>query len=104
MVIATTDMTDLAVPAAPPVKVGPNSYSVSASITGDFVFIEMIIEATGADGKQFTTAAGFIPYRKLDRRHGDAPPDASEDRGHGVYKPDQQSAALSNAEMSKRVR
>jgi hypothetical protein len=66
MVIATTDMTDLAVPAAPPVKVGPNSYSVSASITGDFAFIEMIIEATGADGKQFTTATGFIPYRKLD--------------------------------------
>jgi hypothetical protein len=64
--LSASDMTDLTPPTTPPVKVGPNSYSVSANITGDFALIELIIEATGADGKQFTTSAGFIPYRKVD--------------------------------------
>jgi hypothetical protein len=65
MIIPASSLTDLTVPAAPPVKIGPNAYSFSASITNDFAFIEMIIEATGADGKLFTTPAGFLPYRKL---------------------------------------
>ncbi len=66
LIIAASDMTDLTVPTTPPVKVGPNSYSVSANITGDFAFIEMIVQAKGADGKLFTSAVGFIPYRKLE--------------------------------------
>jgi hypothetical protein len=66
LLVASADMTDIPVPATPPVKVGPNVYSITANITSDFAFIEMFIEATGADGKKFTTAAGFLPYRKLD--------------------------------------
>jgi hypothetical protein len=64
--ISAADMTTLPVPAAP-VKVGDNSYTISVNLTGQtYAFIEMIIEATGADGNKFTTSTGFLPYRQLD--------------------------------------
>jgi hypothetical protein len=65
IVVGSTDMADMEVPTTSPVKVGPNCYSTTANITGDYAFIEMSIEATGTDGKPFTTT-GFLPYRKLD--------------------------------------
>ncbi len=66
-IITSGNITDLALPSVPPVKIGPNSYSVSVpSISGDYAFIEMFIEAKDSNGKPFTAAAGFLPYRKLD--------------------------------------
>ncbi len=66
MIISASSMTDVSVPTTPSVKVGRNTYGFSANITTEFAFIEMIIEAAGADGKRFTTPVGFLPYRKLD--------------------------------------
>ncbi|MBN1759079.1 MAG: hypothetical protein JW863_12215 [Chitinispirillaceae bacterium] len=45
------------------VKVGENSLTVTLPATGDFAFIEMIIEGTGQNGLPFTSAVGFFPYR-----------------------------------------
>jgi hypothetical protein len=67
IMVGANDMTMLTPPTTPPVRVGPNTYTIPApSNLGDYAFIEMIIEATGADGNKFTTAVGFIPYRKLE--------------------------------------
>jgi hypothetical protein len=45
------------------VVVGENTFTVALPATGDFAFIEMFIEGTGQNGKPFTSAAGFFPYR-----------------------------------------
>jgi hypothetical protein len=65
LIIAPGDMSELTVPAAPPVQVGPNMYTITCPAVSGYAFIEMIVEATGADGKQFTLATGFLPYRNL---------------------------------------
>jgi hypothetical protein len=64
-VILAKDMTDLT-PAPAPVKLGPNSFGVTVPTPGTFAMVEMFIEGKGADGKLFTTSAGFLPYRKLE--------------------------------------
>jgi hypothetical protein len=67
IVVGAGQMTALNPPTTPPVKIGPNTYSVPIAIgTAEYAFIEMIVEATGADGKRFASAVGFIPYRNLD--------------------------------------
>jgi hypothetical protein len=66
LVIGSGDMSTLTPPTTPPVQVGANSYAVTISSVADYAFIEMMVEATGADGKQFAMATGFLPYRKLD--------------------------------------
>ncbi|MBN1308225.1 MAG: hypothetical protein JXA18_09935 [Chitinispirillaceae bacterium] len=49
------------------IEPGSNIMEVTVpATTGDFGFFEMLIEGTGSNGLPFTTAAGFIPYRKLD--------------------------------------
>ena len=39
---------------------------VKVPATGDYAFLEMIIEGTGTDGQTYTSAVGFLPYRKLE--------------------------------------
>ncbi len=51
---------------ATPVKIGANEYMISVQNPGTYAFFEMIIEGIGSDTKPFTSAVGFIPYRKLD--------------------------------------
>jgi hypothetical protein len=66
MIIGAGDITNLNPPTTPPLKIGPNSYSVAVPvINGDYAFIEMIVEARGSDGKSFS-ASGFLPYRNID--------------------------------------
>lgn len=49
------------------VQVGSNRLEVPVTgVTGDFAFFELIVEGVGSDSKPFTSAVGFIPYRKLD--------------------------------------
>ena len=63
--IQASQIQQIAVPGAP-VKVGTNNYKVPVSKPGIFGFFELVIEGTGSDGQKFTSATGFIPYRKLD--------------------------------------
>ncbi|MBN1307159.1 MAG: hypothetical protein JXA18_04530 [Chitinispirillaceae bacterium] len=48
------------------IELGTNIMEVTVPATGDFAFIEMVVEGIGSDGQPFTTAVGFIPYRKLE--------------------------------------
>jgi hypothetical protein len=67
IVIGANQITGLTPPTTPSVKAGPNSYDISVSFgTNTYAFIEIIIEATGADGRKFTSAVGFLPFRKID--------------------------------------
>ncbi|MBN1576814.1 MAG: hypothetical protein JW913_09695 [Chitinispirillaceae bacterium] len=54
------------VPPAQQIQSGSNIFEVTVPAMGDFAFFEMFIEGTGSNGLPFATAAGFIPYRKID--------------------------------------
>ena len=54
---------------ATPVIVGPNNFTFnlpSGVDTSTYAFFELIIEGTGSDGKPYSSAVGFLPFRKLD--------------------------------------
>ena len=65
--ISTRNILKIAIPAKQ-IILGANTIEVTlpSGGTGDFAFFEMVLEATGSDGRKFTSAVGFIPYRKLD--------------------------------------
>jgi len=48
-------------------KEGSNTFDVTIPASlGDFAFFEFIVEGTDKDNFPYTSAVGFIPYRKLD--------------------------------------
>jgi hypothetical protein len=57
-----------AIPASTkPMEAASNTYSFTVPAqTTDYGFLEMIIEGMGAGNTPYASAAGFIPYRKLD--------------------------------------
>ncbi|MBN1576914.1 MAG: hypothetical protein JW913_10195 [Chitinispirillaceae bacterium] len=63
--ITAANVKDITIPAQK-IILGSNTIEVTVPATGDFAFLEMIIEGIGSDNQPFTTAVGFIPYRKLD--------------------------------------
>lgn len=49
------------------VKLGTNETKIQIPAgIGDFAFLELIVSGVGSDGLPFTSAVGFLPYRKLD--------------------------------------
>jgi hypothetical protein len=65
-IISAANISPIPAPAAP-VVAGSNNYSFSIpSQTTSYGFLEMIVEGTGFNSLPFTSAIGFIPYRKLD--------------------------------------
>ena len=50
------------------IQTGPNSFTVTIpqADTSTYAFFELFIQGTGSDGKTFTSATGFLPYRKLE--------------------------------------
>ena len=67
VVIPATDIIDMS-SQAKVIQTGPNSFTVTlpAADVSTYAFFELFVQGTGSDGKLFTSAAGFLPYRKLD--------------------------------------
>jgi hypothetical protein len=66
-VITAGNVRTVAPPAAP-VIVGGNTYTFTLPVaqTGNYGFLEMIINGTGSNSLPFSSTVGFIPYRKLE--------------------------------------
>jgi len=65
--IAAANIQAVTVTSAQPLRVGVNTLEVTVPASlGDFSFLEFIVEGTDSDDQTYTSAVGFIPYRKLD--------------------------------------
>ncbi len=64
--IAANQIATVTFPATPALAIGSNKYQISVPNPGTFGFFEVIVEGVGPNGIAFTSAVGFIPYRKLD--------------------------------------
>ena len=65
-VIAASNINDISYPAIP-IQTGANTVTaaIPGILTTPYGFFETIIEGTGSDGKLYTSAMGFLPYRQL---------------------------------------
>lgn len=47
------------------VSIGLNTISFPVTQTGEYAYLELIVEGKGSSGETVTSAVGFLPYRKL---------------------------------------
>jgi hypothetical protein len=66
-VVRAADVNTVPIPATPVVN-GSNTYTFTLPVaqTTTYAFLEMIIDGTGSNGLPYTSAVGYIPFRKLD--------------------------------------